>query len=641
MSRFLPAFSVLVLVAALAGLNPSPAAPAKFRQVGVIEGFYGTPWSHQDRIDMLEFMGGMGMTTYYYAPKDDPYHREKWREPYPAGKLEQFRELLAVAGKYKIDLYFALSPGLTMVYSDPKDFQALTAKLDVMTTLGFSHFALFFDDVPPVLTNEQDRARFGGTAAAQAFVIGKTQEHLLAKGADLVVCPTTYTNAWGDREYLRELGGSVDVRIPFFWTGIDIVTPEFTSSQTREWAELMSRPPLIWDNYPANDFAQWRVFLGPWRGRASDLPELSSGIVSNPMIQAHASMIPLATLAEYARDPGNYDPSRAIQASLERLFGREAATRMRPLLDVYGSYEWETGLFEPLYIPGESIQARAIGPAIRRLKDTLTALKGVSFRSDKRLSKVVAELEPFVEGTRKKLMEYVNNPAYRPEGDRLVYRSELDRISAGTAARPVKVDGRLNEWSPTGWRGLIDPNGETSTNVKVSFVHDATNLYVAVRAGAPTRARASSSGASESGRRLIVVVDMNPSGANIVDADDPILRYFIDPGKRPEVRTFKSSRFMSKMLAGSAGLVFEGDLELTAADAPAEPAVQFARSTAFAANPSGAVLEAELALPLGGQKRVRLALVVVDPQLEAEGGFSVASRNYPLNPSTFVEVELE
>ena len=640
MRKLLSAFPVLTLVFALFGFNLSPAAPARFRQVGVIEGFYGTPWSHQDRIDMLEFMGGVGMTTYYYAPKDDPYHREKWREPYPAGKLEQFRELLAAARKYKIDIYFALSPGLTMVYSDPGDFQALTAKLDAMSALGFSHFALFFDDVPPVLTNQQDRERFGSTAAAQAFVIGKTQEHILAKGADLVVCPTTYTNAWGDRGYLRELGGSVDARMPFFWTGIDVVAPEFTSAQTREWAEIMSRPPLIWDNYPANDFARWRVFLGPWRGRAAELPGLSSGIVSNPMSQAHASMIPLATLAEYARDPAAYDPDRAMKSALARLFGPEAAARMRPLLEVYGSYEWETGLFEPLYIPGEPIQARAIGPAVRRLKDTLAALKGVSFRSDRRLSKIVADLEPIVEGTREKFMEYVNSPSYRVEGDRIVYRSEQDRVSAWTAVKAVQIDGRLNEWSPTGWRGLNDANGEASTKVEASFVHDTMNLYVAVRAGARTGALAASKGASESGRRLIVVVDMSPSGANIVDADDPILRFLIDPGKKPEVRTFKASPFMSKMLAGSAGLAFEGDLELAAGDAPAESAVRYAQRTAFASNPSRDGFTVELALPVGGQKRVRLALVVVDAQLQAEGSFSLASRNYPLNPSTYAEVEL-
>ncbi len=632
--------TVLVLIAVTAGLNPSPAATPRFRQVGVIEGFYGTPWSHQDRIDVLQFMGEMGMTTYYYAPKNDPYHREKWRDPYPADSLEQFRELLAISKKYKIDLYFTLSPGLTMVYSDPKDFQALTAKLDAMISLGFAHFALFFDDAPPFLTNEQDRVLFSSIAKAQAFVIGKTQEHILAKGADLVVCPTTYTNAWGDRGYLKDLGGSVDVKIPFFWTGNDVVTSEITPAQTGQWTELMSRPPIIWDNYPVNDFAPWRVFLGPWRGRAAELPEISQGIISNPMIQAHASMIPLATLAEYARDPASYDPARAMQSALLRLFGREAATRMRPLLDVYGSPEWESGLFDPLYIPGEPIKARAMGAAIRRLKDTFSTLKGTTVRSNKRLSQIIAELEPIVEATRQKAMECLNNPKYRVEGDSLMYRSDLDKIAAGGDSRPVQIDGRLNEWPPTGWRSLVGPNGQTSSDVEASFSHDAESLHVAVRARTQAGASTGAKPSTGSGRRVIVVIDRNPSVANVIDADDPILRFFIDPGTKAEMRTFKLSPFMSKLAAGSQGLRFEDFLDLVAVPAPSESARQIAAKAAFAANTTKGGFEFELALPLGGQKSVRFAFIVVDPLLGAEGVFSLTTRNYPLNPRTYAEVEL-
>jgi len=72
--------------------TPAPAAaPAPnvasspfsvgFANRGVIEGFYGPPWSHQDRLDMIRFMGRVGMNMYFYGPKDDPFHREKWREP--------------------------------------------------------------------------------------------------------------------------------------------------------------------------------------------------------------------------------------------------------------------------------------------------------------------------------------------------------------------------------------------------------------------------------------------------------------------------------------------------------------------------------------------------------------------------------
>ena len=64
------------------------------RYRGSIEGFYGTPWSHADRLDQLDYLGAHKMNTYEYAPKDDPYHRERWRDPYPADKLAELGELV-------------------------------------------------------------------------------------------------------------------------------------------------------------------------------------------------------------------------------------------------------------------------------------------------------------------------------------------------------------------------------------------------------------------------------------------------------------------------------------------------------------------------------------------------------------------
>ena len=44
---------------------------------GAIEGFYGSPWTHEERMHQLAFYGDVKMNTYIYAPKDDPYHRER------------------------------------------------------------------------------------------------------------------------------------------------------------------------------------------------------------------------------------------------------------------------------------------------------------------------------------------------------------------------------------------------------------------------------------------------------------------------------------------------------------------------------------------------------------------------------------
>ena len=54
-----------------------------FQTRGLIEGFYGTPWRMQDRRLVLEKLAARGINAYFYGPKDDPLHRERWRALYP------------------------------------------------------------------------------------------------------------------------------------------------------------------------------------------------------------------------------------------------------------------------------------------------------------------------------------------------------------------------------------------------------------------------------------------------------------------------------------------------------------------------------------------------------------------------------
>ncbi|MEW6105897.1 MAG: beta-N-acetylglucosaminidase domain-containing protein, partial [Bacillota bacterium] len=95
---------------------------------GIVEGFYGKPWTHDERMDMLSFMSQIGMNAYIYAPKDDPYHRHRWRAPYPEDLLAHLSELASHARKHGITFIFAVSPGLSLRYSDRRDQDALVAK---------------------------------------------------------------------------------------------------------------------------------------------------------------------------------------------------------------------------------------------------------------------------------------------------------------------------------------------------------------------------------------------------------------------------------------------------------------------------------------------------------------------------------
>ena len=82
------------------------------RYRGVVEGFYGTPWSHQARLRQLKFYGENKMNTYIYGPKDDPYHSApNWRLPYPEKEAAQLQELVKVANENEVDFVWAIHPG--------------------------------------------------------------------------------------------------------------------------------------------------------------------------------------------------------------------------------------------------------------------------------------------------------------------------------------------------------------------------------------------------------------------------------------------------------------------------------------------------------------------------------------------------
>ncbi len=379
--------------------------PAEFEQVGVIEGFYGTPWSHEARADMVEFMGEMGMTAYYYAPKNDPYHRSKWREPYQGEWLQHFQSLIKTSEEAEVDLYFAISPGMDMVYSDSADFAALKNKIQDVRNLGVNHVALFFDDVPGHLRHEADKAAYSDLADAHVDVINRLWDSLKEDGVELVVCPTTYTSAWGSRDYVEKLGEQVHKEIPLFWTGEDTAIEEITHQQTKNWGNLLERKPLIWDNFPVNDFEVWRPIIGPLRGRDATLPKVAEGIIANPMELPYSSMIPLYTVAKYGKDPQNYQPDLALSEAVEYLGGKKAFPYLMPIVKVYADYGWTDNIFTSVYTPGTPLDEEKLFQTLDELDAHFSALSSPEFQDNEYVQHFVSEIEPFVSKTRKDLEE--------------------------------------------------------------------------------------------------------------------------------------------------------------------------------------------------------------------------------------------
>jgi hyaluronoglucosaminidase len=287
--------------------------PFKYR--GVVEGFYGTPWSHADRLWMIERLGRWGMNRYVYAPKNDPLNRDRWREPYPDHTLREFEELVAWGGRHGVGVGFAISPGLSIRYGSREDRVALLEKLGAFTELGARFVSLALDDVPFELAHEADVREFGSLAAAHVALAHEVRERLGA-GVALWLVPTDYLGV-GPSDYLEALGASLDPEIEVGWTGRTVVSPSIEAGEARRRAQTLRRRLLLWDNVPVSDGPMRSLLhLGPYAGRAKGLHESACGVLLNPMEHAHASAVAIRTASVYLADPEGYDPEAAWREAL-------------------------------------------------------------------------------------------------------------------------------------------------------------------------------------------------------------------------------------------------------------------------------------------------------------------------------------
>jgi hyaluronoglucosaminidase len=290
----------------------------EFAVRGIVEGFYGTPWSHSARLDAITFLSPRGLNAYVYAPKDDAKHRADWRVPYDAGERARFGELAAHAEEHGARFGFAISPGLDIDYESPADRAVVLAKLRPLLDAGVPWFLLLLDDIPM-------RA---GLAPRQADLATWLFAQLRAARADasLTLCPTEYVGT-RPSPYLSELGAGLPAEVDVMWTGPTVCSPALRADDARGWtAALGGHRTIVWDNTPVNDATMsHELHLGPYLGRDADLADLVGGVLCNPMTQARASMLQLATAMEFLRDPDRYEPSAAWTRACADLGGERAA----------------------------------------------------------------------------------------------------------------------------------------------------------------------------------------------------------------------------------------------------------------------------------------------------------------------------
>ena len=295
-----------------------------FYRRGYIEGFYGKPWTPEERIDMLKLMATHRMNTYYYGPKDDPYHREKWDELYPEKELADLKIIIELTKECYVDFYFCIAPGLSMRYTSEDDYKALIEKIKQIYDCGVKNFGLLLDDIPERLHYKEDIETFSGeTVNAHIYLANKLFDDLKALDAEikLTLCPLQY-NGKGNEYFISKLGQGIEPGIDLFWTGRNICSQELTVPEAVTFINSTNHRPLYWDNFPVNDAEMVNeMHLGYIAGREKDLYRYSEGIISNCMEFCECTKIPLLTVANYLWNPIAYEPLASWDYAIKTVVG--------------------------------------------------------------------------------------------------------------------------------------------------------------------------------------------------------------------------------------------------------------------------------------------------------------------------------
>lgn len=337
---------------------------------GVVEGFYGEPWSHDARADVMSFLAGRGMNAYAYAPKDDTRHRTEWRSPYDRADLARFGELAAHGSALGVRFGFAISPGLDVDYESEPDRAALLRKLEPLRESGVSWFLLLLDDIPMQ----------PGLAPRQAALA--TWLYSALGGADLTLCPTEYVGT-RPSPYLSELNAGMPAAVDVMWTGPTVCSPQLTADDARGWTKALGgRRVIVWDNYPVNDaLMTGSLHLGAYQGRDPDLVDVVGGVLCNPMTQAYASQVALGTAMDFLAGPDGYDAGDSWSSVIADVGG----DRREPLR-VLARACADSPIAEPatldLAVAVEQLERELTGPdwsvAVTAIRDELRAARSLT-----------------------------------------------------------------------------------------------------------------------------------------------------------------------------------------------------------------------------------------------------------------------
>jgi hyaluronoglucosaminidase len=296
-------------------------------ELGVIEGYFGRPWTHEDRMQVMSRLRGMGYGFFHFAPKADAFLRRRWREPHPDAALAALAELAAHGRALGLRFGLGLSPYELYRDFSGADKATFIDKVRALDAIGIDDLAILFDDT---------RGDVPDLAAREAEIVHTALAH--TRASRVFMCPTYYSDdrmldlVFGERPagYLQDLGRRLDPRVGVYWTGEEICAREFSPGHLNRVTEALGRKPTLWDNYPVNDGPCMSRFLHlrAFTGRHADIAEHVAAHAINPALQPHLSLIPAATLVASYREGPAYRYMQAFREAARAHAGTELAAML-------------------------------------------------------------------------------------------------------------------------------------------------------------------------------------------------------------------------------------------------------------------------------------------------------------------------
>lgn len=328
----------------------------------------------EQRTELFKREQKWGLNTYLYAPKDDYKHRMYWRDLYSAEEAEQLIALISAAEQHNVEFIYAISPGLDITFSNPKEAATLKRKLDQVKEFGCRSFSLLFDDIETDMC-PADKQAFSSFAHAQTAITNAVYQHL-GEPETFLFCPTDYCASYctpnvSQSSYLHTVGEELLPGIDILWTGPKVVSHKISVESIEEVSSILKRAPVIWDNIHANDYDPQRLFLGPYKDRPTELIPKLRGVLTNPNCEFYPNFVAIHTLATWCKaaadgglkdvemgdeeqDPG-YSPQKALTLALtdwlqEFLSPDQPGARLKK--ESSDEEPMQTDMGENSYVPG-------------------------------------------------------------------------------------------------------------------------------------------------------------------------------------------------------------------------------------------------------------------------------------------------